>query len=83
MQESAEENGGKEKRKDWELFRDIIVHEDALVNNRLGWLLTIEGFLLAGVFISGIDNPATSRAMHLLAAGIFLIVLCISLAGFF
>jgi hypothetical protein len=29
------------------LFRDYVKHEDALVNNRLTWILTIHGFLYA------------------------------------
>jgi hypothetical protein len=39
------------KLKYWEQLRNAIVHEDNLVNHRLTWLLTTEGFLLTGFFI--------------------------------
>lgn len=36
------------KLKYWEQLRNAIVHEDNLVNNRLTWLITVEGFLIGG-----------------------------------
>src|ERR1051325_3635716 len=47
----AEESLAEQKRKFWEALRTAIVHEDNLVNHRLTWLLTIEGFLLGGFFL--------------------------------
>ncbi len=39
---------GDDKGKYFERIRSLVVHEDDLVNNRLTWLLTIEGFLISG-----------------------------------
>lgn len=36
----------------YEVFRDYLKHEDALVNNRLTWTLTIQGFLFAAYGLS-------------------------------
>ncbi len=52
MNEKAAENKNfDQKYRYWALLRDAIVHEDNLVNHRLTWLLTIEGFLFGGFFV--------------------------------
>lgn len=65
----------KEKLAYWEQFRHAIMHEDNLVNHRLTWLLTIEGFLIGGFFV--LQNSMLSK--HLAALEIvgieFLLVL--------
>ncbi|MEW6139017.1 MAG: hypothetical protein AB1733_12350 [Thermodesulfobacteriota bacterium] len=65
----------KEKLAYWEQFRHAIMHEDNLVNHRLTWLLTIEGFLIGGFFV--LQNSILSK--HLAALEIvgieFLLVL--------
>jgi hypothetical protein len=37
----------------WDLAREIIRHEDGLVNNRVTWLLVLQAFLF-GVFVNGL-----------------------------
>jgi hypothetical protein len=41
----------QEKIKVWTELRSAIMHEDNLVNHRFSWLLTFEGFLMAGFFL--------------------------------
>ena len=44
----------------YRILRGYVVHENALINNRLGWLLAIQGFLFAGyglILKEGIKNP--------------------------
>jgi hypothetical protein len=36
----------------YKLFREYVEHEDALINNRLTWLITIHGFLYAAYALS-------------------------------
>jgi hypothetical protein len=48
---AAAESRDERKRKDWELLRAAIVHEDNLVNHRLTWLFTVHGFLIGGFFL--------------------------------
>lgn len=48
---SPEHLRDERKRKDWELLRAAVVHEDNLVNHRLTWLFTIHGFLIGGFFL--------------------------------
>ena len=36
----------------WKLARDVIQHEDNLVNQRLVWFLTLQGFLFTGLALS-------------------------------
>src|SRR4051794_37589746 len=40
----------EEKSKYWSLMREVITHEDSLVNHRLSWLFTVQGFLFGGFF---------------------------------
>lgn len=57
MTENGEKKGKEEKnttesaRKDWELVRSIIEHENNLVNNRITWLLTTQGFLFTALIL--------------------------------
>src|SRR4030095_9944176 len=37
---------------DWKRARELIQHEDNLINHRTQWLSAINGFLLAGYFVS-------------------------------
>jgi hypothetical protein len=39
----------------WELARKIIEHEDNLINHRLTWLITIQGFLFAAFAVVAND----------------------------
>lgn len=62
MTEKAAENTHfDQKYRYWALLRDAIVHEDNLVNHRLTWLLTIEGFLFGGFFV--IQNSMLSSQL--------------------
>lgn len=44
-----------EKLRLWEVLRELIVHEDALVNQRLTWLFAIHAFIVGGFFIVQAD----------------------------
>ena len=35
--------------KRWEMARELIEHEDNLVNHRIGWILNLQGFLFAAL----------------------------------
>jgi hypothetical protein len=39
----------------WELARNVIEHEDNLINHRLTWLITIQGFLFAAFAVVAKD----------------------------
>jgi hypothetical protein len=70
------EPGGKglspREARDWTLaeylslyktFRDYVMVESGLINTRLGWLLTVNGFLFAG-FGLGVQSSLTSMRDH-------------------
>src|SRR5690242_21704775 len=44
-----------EKLKLWEVLRELIVHEDDLVNQRLTWLFAIHAFIVGGFFVVQAD----------------------------
>lgn len=67
MQENTTHEKTKRKIHDWELLRNAIMHEDTLVNHRLTWLLTIEGFLIGGFFVMGKPGEALSVSAGLTA----------------
>jgi hypothetical protein len=73
----------EQKRKYWDSLRSAIVHEDNLVNHRLTWTLTIEGFLVAGFFVvqkSVLANelsPGRALVIELLLAAAFTLAICI------
>jgi hypothetical protein len=73
----------EQKRKYWEQMRNAIVHEDNLVNHRLTWTLSIEGFLVAGFFLvqnsvlSGNLSPRRTLAIEALLVLVFVGALCI------
>jgi hypothetical protein len=52
----------------YKLFRDQIVHEDNLINNRTNWLLAAQGLLFAalGVLIKTPEGGAVSSKVKLL-----------------
>src|SRR5690349_14187228 len=43
------------KLKLWEVLRELIVHEDDLVNQRLTWLFAIHAFIVGGFFVVQAD----------------------------
>ena len=49
---AAGSNSEERKGAYFERVRSLVVHEDDLVNNRLTWLLTVEGFLIAGFVVA-------------------------------
>jgi hypothetical protein len=70
-----------EKLEYWETLRNAINHENELVDHRLTWLLSVEGFLLGGFFVAqgavlSHYVPAWAiTAVQLLLIGIFLAAL--------
>ena len=70
-----------ESLKYYQLIRDYIIHEDTLINNRLSWLLTIQGLLFAayGYSIREISRTDDLNSLiHLLK----ILGLCTSFFGF-
>jgi hypothetical protein len=62
----------------WQQIRGIIVHEDDLVHQRLTWLLTLEGFLMAGFFVvqsAVFSNKGVSSGAEIAAEGFISAVL--------
>ncbi len=58
----------------YKTFRDYVIVESGLINTRLGWLLTVNGFLFAG-FGLGVQSSLTSmrdRAVALLSKADFI-----------
>lgn len=56
----------REKLELWIELRNAIIHEDNLVNHRFSWLLTFEGFLMAGFFLvqsAIVANKMSSEAI--------------------
>jgi hypothetical protein len=66
----------------YELYREYLKHEDNLINYRLTWNITIQGFLFAacGFFFKPADGPAPSGGA---ASAIPTYVLVIPVTGFF
>jgi hypothetical protein len=71
----------EQKQKCWEILRNAIIHEDNLVNYRLTWLLTTEGFLLAGFFAaqSAVLSGNLSRKPLLVVELLIIIIFASSL----
>jgi hypothetical protein len=46
----------------FELYRDYVKHEDELINRRLTWLLTVQGFLFAAYGLTNQGYSASSSA---------------------
>ncbi len=73
----------------WDQLRNAIIHEDNLVNHRLTWILSIEGFLVAGFFVVQAAILTSNHALDKVAiiewglAGIFLAacVICYSIGS--
>jgi hypothetical protein len=59
----------------WHEMRDLISHEDTLVNHRFSWLLTYQGFLMGGFFLvqSAIADDKLTVPM-ILGVEVFLLV---------
>jgi len=69
-----------EKMNYWREMRQLIMHEDNLVNHRFSWLLTYEGFLMGGFFLLQSNLLSNKTSCHvIIVAEIFL--LPISLAS--
>ena len=75
----AEESSFEQKRKYWEQLRNAIVHEDNLVNHRLTWTLTIEGFLLTGLFL--VQNSVLSNKLSLISICLMEVLLIVVFVG--
>jgi hypothetical protein len=61
----------------FEIAREIVRHEDGLVNNRVTWLLVLQGFLF-GAFVSGVGlykDLLSRRLEPFLTAGLSVIAL--------
>ena len=70
----------EKKLKYWEQLRNAIVHEDNLVNHRLTWLLTIEGFLIGGFFV--VQSVVLSNKLTIIAIwGIEILLIVIFLGA--
>ena len=73
---------GTEVENYYKLFRDQIVHEDNLINNRTNWLLAAQGLLFAafGVLVGTSEgcSPVPSKVKFLMnvipAVGIFVTI---------
>lgn len=65
--------------KRWEMARELIEHEDNLVNHRIGWLLNLQGFLFAalGLGASALVSGANKEYDQM----IYGLLYAISLAG--
>jgi hypothetical protein len=66
------------KARYWDQVRNAIIHEDNLVNHRLTWLLTVEGFLIGGfalvetTILAGKLSPWPALVTQLILAVLFL-----------
>ncbi|MGK7898645.1 MAG: hypothetical protein AB4372_34780 [Xenococcus sp. (in: cyanobacteria)] len=60
-----EEKNNKLKLEIYNTIRDHIKHENILINNRLTWLLTLQGFLLAGLGLLIRDSKSHSTLIFI------------------
>lgn len=61
-----------------EFMREQLVHEDSLRNNRLNWMLLLEGLLFAGLGEASSERPL----IGLILAGVGVVVSCSFAAAF-
>lgn len=57
---STEDQATEEEEKRFELFRQVITHEDGLLNERVSWILLAQSFLMAPYVLAG-DEPYSLR----------------------
>ncbi len=67
--------------KRWEMARELIEHEDNLVNHRIGWILNLQGFLFAALGLGA--SALVSGANKEYDVMIYGLLYAISLAGCF
>ena len=73
------------KARYWDQVRNAIIHEDNLVNHRLTWLLTVEGFLIGGfalvetTILAGKLSPWPALVTQLILAVLFLLAIWVCL----
>jgi len=76
VDESANKHELEDAVRIYDLYRDYVKHEDELINRRLSWNLTLQGFLFAtyGVSFQVLGNSAASdelkRHIKLLACAL-------------
>jgi hypothetical protein len=65
-----------EKR--WRIARELIAHEDSLVNHRLGWFLTLQAFLFAGLGVGANALVNGSDKGYGLLAHSLMLLMCLT-----
>ncbi len=70
-----------EKWEYWREMRQIIMHEDNLVNHRFTWLLTFEGFLMGGFFLvqNGLFSNKVSMSVIASAEAFLCVIMLLSM----
>lgn len=75
------EDNSLQCRELYKILRDYVVHEDNLINNRLGWLLTSQG-LLFSAFALSLDKNTKSIDVGILHISIFLVGIVMGIISF-